>query len=280
LTPEEREAQFEKRWCEGGFNYQYAFADVMESEVANELAADFVRKKIRAKVHNPKVAELLCPKAYPFGAKRLCVDTNYYETFNRKNVSLVDIKSDPIEEMTTDGLRTRSTEFHFDTLVLATGFDAMTGALTNIDIQGHGGISLKEQWRSGAEAYLGLAVAGFPNMFIITGPGSPSVLANMVLCCEQHVEWISRLLAHAKEHGIDCIEADREAQSVWAREVTKSAARTLYPKANSWYVGANVPGKPRVFMPYVDGFNVYSSICEKISSRGYEGFHLSEATKN
>lgn len=280
LTPEEREAQFEKRWREGGFNYQYAFADVMESEVANELAADFVRKKIRAKVHNPKVAELLCPKGYPFGAKRLCVDTNYYETFNRQNVSLVDIKSDPIMEMTTDGLRTRNAEFHFDTLVLATGFDAMTGALTNIEIQGRDGLSLKEQWRSGAEAYLGLAVAGFPNMFIITGPGSPSVLANMVLACEQHVEWINSLLAHAKENGIDRIEADREAQSIWARKVTESAARTLYPRANSWYLGANVPGKPRVFMPYVDGFNVYSSICEKISSKGYEGFHLSEATKN
>ena len=277
MTPEEREAQFEKRWREGGFNYQYAFADVMESEEANELAAEFVRKKIRATVRDLKVAELLCPKGHPFGAKRLCVDTNYYETYNKKNVLLVDIKSDPIVDMTPDGLRTRNAEYHFDTLVLATGFDAMTGALTGIDIRGRNGVSLKEQWRDGAEAYLGLAVAGFPNMFIITGPGSPSVLANMVLACEQHVEWICALLAFAKERAINRIEANHEAQASWARQVTESAARTLYLKADSWYVGANIPGKPRVFMPYVDGFNVYSGICEKIAAKGYEGFHLSQA---
>jgi len=277
LTLEEREAQFEARWREGGFNFQYAFADLMESAEANELAAEFVRKKIRATVRDPRVAELLCPKGHPLGTKRLCVDTNYYETFNRDNVSLVDIKNDPIVAMTPGSLRTRSADHPIDVLVLATGFDAMTGALTRIDIRGRDGATLKEQWCQGAEAYLGVAIAGFPNMFVVTGPGSPSVLANMVLACEQHVEWITDLLDHARSKGIERIEANPQAQKEWARQVTQSAARTLYPKADSWYLGANVPGKPRVFMPYVEGFNVYTGICQKIAAKGYEGFHLTGA---
>ncbi|MDB6084946.1 MAG: cyclohexanone monooxygenase [Gammaproteobacteria bacterium] len=274
LTPAEREAHFEKRWLEGGFNFQYAFADLMVSAEANELAAEFVRNKIRALVRDPKIAELLCPKGYPFGTKRLCVDTNYYETFNRPNVTLVDIKSDPIAEITPRGLRSRSAEYEFDVLVLATGFDAMTGALTSIDIAGRAGRLLKDEWRSGAEAYLGMVIAGFPNLFVITGPGSPSVLANMVLAGEQHVEWISDLLHHSQANGITHIEADDHAQREWAREVTESAERTLYVKAESWYLGANVPGKPRRFLPYVDGFNTYSRICDKIAADGYVGLNL------
>jgi cyclohexanone monooxygenase len=277
LSPEQREAQFEKRWREGGFNYQYAFSDLMDNPDANQLAAEFVRNKIRSIVKDPKTADILCPKDHPFGAKRLCVDTGYYETYNRDNVSLVDIRSDPIAEMTADGLRTRNNSYRFDTLVLATGFDAMTGALTRIDIRGREGISLKEKWRNGPQAYLGLAIAGFPNMFIITGPGSPAVLANMVLAIEQHVEWIGGLLAHAKANAATTIEADGAAQNRWARQVTESANRTLYPKAESWYLGANVPGKPRVFMPYVEGFNVYSRTCERIAAAGYEGFCLAKA---
>ena len=274
LTPAEREAHFEKRWREGGFNFQYAFADVMVSEEANELAAEFVRNKIRSAVRDPKVAELLCPKGYPFGTKRLCVDTNYYETFNRPHVSLVDIKSDPILEITPLGLRTRGAEYEFDVLVLATGFDAMTGALTSIDIAGRAGRLLKDEWRNGAEAYLGMTIAGFPNLFAITGPGSPSVLANMVLAGEQHVEWISELLRYSQANGVACIEADDHAQTQWARQVTESAERTLYVKAESWYLGANVPGKPRRFLPYVDGFNTYSRICDKIAADGYVGLNL------
>jgi cyclohexanone monooxygenase len=277
LTPEEREAKFEARWQEGGFNFQYAFTDLLESAEANELAAEFVRKKIRATVRDLRVAELLCPKGHPLGTKRLCVDTNYYETFNRDNVTLVDIKSDPIETMTPNGLRTRGAEYRFGLLVMATGFDAMTGALTRIDVRGHGGRSLKEQWREEPEAYLGVAVAGFPNMFVVTGPGSPSVLANMVLACEQHVEWIADLMDHARSRGIERIEADARAQKEWAGQVTQSAARTLYPKADSWYLGANIPGKPRVFMPYVEGFNIYTRLCQGIAARGYEGFHLTGA---
>jgi cyclohexanone monooxygenase len=274
LTPAEREAHFEKRWREGGFNFQYAFADVMVSEEANELAAEFVRNKIRSAVRDPKVAELLCPKGYPFGTKRLCVDTNYYETFNRPHVRLVDIKSDPILEIAPLGLRTRGAEYEFDVLVLATGFDAMTGALTSIDIAGRAGRLLKDEWRNGAEAYLGMAIAGFPNLFVITGPGSPSVLANMVLAGEQHVEWISELLRYSQANGIICIEADDHAQTQWAGQVTESAERTLYVKAESWYLGANVPGKPRRFLPYVDGFNTYSRICDKIAADGYVGLNL------
>jgi cyclohexanone monooxygenase len=274
LTPEDRDAQFEKRWQEGGFNYQYAFADVMENAEANEMAAEFVRNKVRATVNDPATAEALCPKTHPFGAKRLCVDTDYYETYNRPNVSLVDIKADPIATMTPQGLRKANTSHDFDTLVLATGFDAMTGALTRIDIRGQGGVLLRDHWHDGAKAYLGLAVAGFPNLFLINGPGSPSVLANMVLACEQHVEWISDLMAHARRHGITVIEADATAQDDWSRQVTESADRTLYTRAASWYLGANVPGKPRVFLPYVDGFSTYSRTCEDIAAAGYRGFHL------
>ena len=279
MTPEQRDAEFEKRWREGGFNYQYAFRDMMDDPVANEMAAEFVRRKIRRTVKDPKTAETLCPKDHPIGTKRLCVDTGYYETFNRPNVALVDIKADPITGFTANALRTGAHSFEIDTLVLATGFDAMTGALTAIDIRGRGGISLKAAWAEGAGAYLGIAVAGFPNMFVITGPGSPSVLANVVLAIEQHVEWLGDLLAHARTRGIAEIEADGEAQKDWMREVSASADRTLYPHANSWYVGANVPGKPRVFLPYVDGFSTYEAQCRKIAAEGYRGFHLLRETE-
>ncbi len=274
LTPEEREVQFEERWQMGGFNYQYAFTDLMVSEEANEIAAEFVRGKIRAIVKDPKTAEILCPKGYPFGAKRLCVDSGYFETYNRDNVSLVDIMDDPIVEFTDSGLRTTKGDHHFETLVLATGFDAMTGALARIDIRGRGRVSLKEQWQNGPQAFLGVAISGFPNMFVITGPGSPSVLANMMLACEQHVEWVAGLIEHAEENHLSEVEADQGAQEDWARNVTESADRTLYVKANSWYLGANVPGKARVFMPYVDGFNTYFQTCEDIASKGYPGFHM------
>jgi cyclohexanone monooxygenase len=277
LSPEQREIEFEKRWQQGGFNFQYAFRDIMESEAANHLAAEFVRRKIREKVRDPKVAELLCPKDHPFGTKRLCVDSGYYETFNRDNVTLVDIRSDPIERFTEQGLRTRDVAYVFDTLVLATGFDAITGALLKIDIIGRDGLSLRKVWADGATAYLGLAVAGFPNLFTINGPGSPSVLANVVLACEQHVEWISDLIAHARTHKIERIEADPAAQQDWARNVAAMAERTLYTKAQSWYLGANVPGKPRLFLSYVNGFKPYSDSCQQIAVNGYVGFRLDAA---
>ncbi|MFT3988877.1 flavin-containing monooxygenase [Aestuariivirga sp.] len=275
LTDEQRETEFEKRWLEGGFNYQYAFIDLMTSEEANELAAEFVRRKIRATVRDAKTAELLCPKNHAFGAKRLCVDTDYYETFNRDNVSLIDLKADPIHDFVSDGIRTVRKCIPLDVLVLATGFDAMTGALSKIDIRGRGGVALKDRWRDGPKAYLGLAAAGFPNLFMITGPGSPSVLANVLVAIEQHVEWISGLLAFARKNKVTVIEADADAQEDWARHVTEGAAKTLYMKANSWYLGANVPGKPRVFMPYADGVSTYGRICSDVAAKGYDGFHLS-----
>ncbi len=274
LSPEQREVEFEKRWQQGGFNCQYAFSDVMESEEANEHASEFVRRKIREKVHDPEVAELLCPKAHPFGSKRLCVDTDYYETFNRANVTLVDIKSAPIESFTADGLHTQNAPYSFDALVLATGFDAMTGALLKINITGRNGHTLRQVWAGGAKAYLGLAVADFPNMFIVTGPGSPSVLANMVLACEQHVEWIADIIKYAQTQGITEIAADKVAQETWSAYVTESADKTLYPHANSWYLGANMPGKPRVFLPYVSGFKAYCDQCEDVANSGYKGFHF------
>ncbi|MBL8711214.1 MAG: NAD(P)/FAD-dependent oxidoreductase [Rhodospirillaceae bacterium] len=274
LSPEDREAAFEKCWQQGGFNIQYFFTDVMESAEANRLAADFVRRKIRATVRDPKVAELLCPRDHPLGAKRLCVDTGYYETYNRDNVTLVDIHGDPIQSITPDGLKTGKASYSFDTLVLATGFDAFTGALQRIEITGRQGRKLSAAWADGATAYLGMAVAGFPNMFIVTGPGSPSVLANVLLAGEQHVEWISTLIDHARAQQIGEIEAEPAAQEGWARQVWQDADRTLYPRAQSWYIGANVPGKPHVFLAYVAGFKAYCDQCDEIARQGYAGFRL------
>ena len=273
-TPAERERELEKRWRLGGFNYQYAFSDALTDPKANEIAAEFVRDKIHARVEDPEVAETLCPRDHPFGTKRLCVDTGYYETYNRDNVTLVDLRRTPILRVERGGLRTSGAEYGLDALVLATGFDAMTGALTSIEIRGPGGTSLKDAWRHGARTYLGLAVAGFPNLFTVTGPGSPSVLTNMMVAIEQHVQWIGACLAYLRERGIARIEASAEAQHAWVEHVNETAERTLYPRADSWYVGANVPGKPRVFLPYVDGLGNYGEICGRVVSRGYEGFTL------
>ena len=273
-TPEERERELEKRWQLGGFNYQYAFADALTDPDANEIAAEFVRDKIRARVKDPEAAEMLCPQDHPFGTKRLCVDTDYYETFNRDNVTLVDLRRTPLARIGRNAVLTSDAEFELDALVLATGFDAMTGALTSIDVRGPGDASLRDEWETGARTYLGLAVAGFPNLFTVTGPGSPSVLANMMVAIEQHVEWIGACLSHLREHRLQRIEACAEAQQAWVEHVNESAKRTLYPRANSWYVGANVPGKARVFMPYVNGVRTYTEICEQVQARGYEGFRL------
>ena len=273
-TPDERERELENRWRLGGFNYQYAFSDALTDPKANEIAAEFVRDKIRACVHDAEVAEILCPRDHPFGTKRLCVDTDYYETFNRENVTLVDLRRTPISNIGRSTVETAAAEYEIDALVLATGFDAMTGALTGIDIRGPGGVSLKDAWEAGARTYLGLAVAGFPNLFMVTGPGSPSVLANMMVAIEQHVQWIGACLSHLRERNVARIEARAEAQQSWVEHVNESAERTLYPRANSWYVGANVPGKARVFMPYVNGVKKYADICEHIAAQDYEGFWL------
>jgi cyclohexanone monooxygenase len=272
---EERRKEFEWRWkgAGGGFRMLRAFNDLMVNRDSNEKVAEFVRGKIRAIVRDPATAELLCPRSdLPFGTKRLCVDTNYYETFNRPNVSLVDVKADPIVQVTPRGLRTGTREFELDMIVFATGFDAMTGAMTSIDIRGRGGVSLREKWDHGPRTYLGLAVAGFPNMFILAGPGSPSVLSNMVHSIELHVEWVTRCIETLRAQGKSRIEAAQASEDQWVAHVNEVADRTLYPQGNSWYVGANTPGKARVFMPYAAGVPAYRKIVDDIAAKDYDGF--------
>jgi len=272
----ERQRDYDAKWAEGGsISFLYSYTDLLVNKASNDTASEFVREKIRGIVRNPAVAEILAPKDHPIGTKRLCLDTNYYETYNRNNVSLVDVKVDPIIEITPTGVRTRDREYGpFDAIAFATGFDAMTGALREIDIRVQDGPVLAEEWHAGPRTNLGLMVAGFPNMFVITGPGSPSVKTQMILAIEQHTDWIADCLAHLRAHGYGRIEADRQAQDAWVQHVNEVADGTLYPLANSWYVGANIPGKPRVFMPYVGGFAGYKRRCDAIAANGYEGFVL------
>jgi cyclohexanone monooxygenase len=272
----EREAIFEDRWSAGGFGMLYAYGDIAINQKANDVAAEFVRQKIRSTVKDPVVAELLCPNDHPIGTKRICADTGYYETFNRPNVTLVSIKGTPIEAITPKGVKVGGKEYEVDCIVYATGFDAMTGALARIDIRGHDGRRLLDDWSAGPRSYLGLGVAGFPNLFTVTGPGSPSVLSNMLTSIEQHVEWISDCIAYVRSKGISLIEPTLAAQNAWVDHVNEVAHMTLYPQANSWYMGANVPGKPRVFMPYVGGVGAYRARCKEVADAGYEGYALIE----
>jgi cation diffusion facilitator CzcD-associated flavoprotein CzcO len=235
-----------------------------------------VRSKIREIVRDPAIAEALIPTSYPIGTKRLCVDTGYFATFNRENVTLIDLRTTPIEAIKPSGVQTSGAEYALDSIVFATGFDAMTGALCNIDIRGRAGIALKQKWSAGPRTYLGLMIAGFPNLFTITGPGSPSVLSNMVVSIEQHVDWIADCLAHLREHRLALIEATTDAENTWVAHVNDVGHQTLFPLANSWYMGANIPGKPRVFMPYIGGVGLYRQKCDEVAAKGYEGFILSE----
>jgi cyclohexanone monooxygenase len=271
----ERERAYEARWQRGGLGFSATFADLLTDQTANDTAAEFFRAKIRGIVRDPAVAERLVPRDYPLGTKRLCVDTDYYATFNRDNVTLVDLRETPIEAITPRGLRTRAAAYEVDSLVFATGFDAMTGALLAIDVRGRGGRSLREAWAEGPRTYLGLAIEGFPNLFTITGPGSPSVLSNMIVSIEQHVDWIADCLAHLRAHGHAVIEPTATAQAAWVEHVQTIGHMTLYPRANSWYMGANVPGKPRVFMPYIGGVGTYRATCDAVAAKSYEGFALS-----
>ncbi|MFP6656305.1 MAG: NAD(P)/FAD-dependent oxidoreductase, partial [Myxococcota bacterium] len=275
VDDEERNAIFEGLWQEGGFKFMYgSFNDVMTNEEANAFGADFIRSKIREIVKDPETAEKLCPKDHTWVSKRPPIDTDYYITFNREDVDLVDIKADPIVEITETGIRTGKGETPVDMIVFATGFDAMTGSLLKIDIRGAGGLTLTEKWSAGPRTYLGLQVAGFPNFFMITGPGSPSVLTNMPVAIEQHVEWISDCIVHMQENGAAKIEARLDAEEAWVEHVNECARHTLYYQAKSWYLGVNIPGKPRVFMPYVGGANVYREKCDAVAAADYEGFDL------
>jgi len=275
-TPEERERLYEAKWEEGGsISFLYSYTDLLTNKEANDTASEFVRNKIRGIVKDPATAELLAPKDHPIGTKRLCLDTNYYEIYNRDNVTLVDARRAPVEEITAKGLRTPDGEYEFDSLVFATGFDAMTGALREIDVHGAGGEKLADKWEGGPRTYLGLMVAGFPNMFVITGPGSPGVKTQMILSIEQHTDWIADCLEKMRAGGFARIEPTEESETKWVEHVNQVADSTLYPLANSWYVGANIPGKPRVFMPYVGGLHVYARKCNEVARKGYEGFALS-----
>lgn len=274
-TPEERESLYEERWQLGGsINFLSAYNDALLNTESNESAAEFVRAKIRSIVKDQKTADLLCPKDHPIGSKRLCVDTDYYETFNRPNLTLVDVRSDPIQEITATGVRTRDTEYEVDTIVFATGFDAMTGALLSIGIQGKDGVHLTDRWSHGPLTYLGIMVAGFPNMFVVTGPGSPSVKANMFVSIEQHVDWIANCLEYMRGRQKSYIEAEEKYEAKWVEHVNEVANGTLYPLADSWYTGANIPGKPRMFMPYVGGVPAYIKKCQEVVANSYEGFRL------
>ncbi|MEO8660016.1 MAG: NAD(P)/FAD-dependent oxidoreductase [Bryobacteraceae bacterium] len=273
--PVELTRAYEERWARGGFSFLGAFGDLLVNKQANETAAEFVRAKIHETVRDPGVAEKLTPKEYPIGAKRMCLDTNYYATFNRENVTLVDVAETPIETITPSGIRTSDREYALDRIVFATGFDAMTGALSRIDIRGRNGLSLKEKWAAGPRAYLGLMISGFPNLFTITGPGSPSVLSNMVLSIEQHVDWIADCIGYIGSRTAGTIEAMLDAETEWVDHVEEVASQTIFPLANSWYVGANVPGKPRMFMPYIGGVGAYRDKCRQVAVDGYEGFIIS-----
>ena len=274
ISEEQRPREYEARWRRGGLGFGFSFTDLLTDERANETAAEFFRDKIRATVRDPKAAEMLAARDYPIGTKRMCVDTNYYDTFNRENVTLVNVRETPIEAITPRGLRTRGAEYRLDAIVFAIGFDAMTGALLNIDIRGRCGERLQRKWAAGPRTYLGLAIAGFPNLFTITGPGSPSVLSNMIVSIEQHVEWITGCIAYLREHGREFIEAAAEAEEAWVTHVNEVGNATLYPRANSWYMGANIPGKPRIFMPYIGGVGSYRLKCDEVAANGYEGFYM------
>lgn len=275
VSREAREERYEAMWQYGSNQgFLTSFNDLLTNQASNDTAADFVRAKIRAIVKDRGVAELLCPIDHPIGAKRLCVGTAYYETYNRANVALVDVRSAPIEEITAKGVKCGGVQYQVDMILFATGFDAMTGALLEIDIRGRNGLALKEKWTAGPTTYLGLMVAAFPNLFLITGPGSPSVKSNMVFSIEQHVDWIADCLKYMHVRGIASIEAETEAESAWVAHVNEVADRTLYPRADSWYTGSNVPGKPRVFMPYVGGIPSYRKICDEVAADDYRGFAL------
>ncbi|WGX96670.1 NAD(P)/FAD-dependent oxidoreductase [Nocardioides sp. L-11A] len=275
VTEEQRREVYELMWEQGGgLAFRAAFADLSTSEDANETAAEFIRDKIRQTVTRPEVAELLVPHDHPYAAKRPPVDIEYYETFNRDDVSLIDVRADPIEAITADGLRTRDRHFTFDDLVLATGFDAVTGALSRIDIRGVRGETLQDAWADGPRTLLGMATAGFPNLFLVNGPGSPAAFTNIALHTEVNVEWLAGLIESATSAGSTWVEPRREAVDGWAETVREAADATLYPRAESWYLGANIPGKPRVFMFYVGGLDRFSALLRQEAAGGYPQFAL------
>ena len=275
----ERRSKYEARWARGGLTFMSVYNNLALDVAANDTAANFVREMIAEIVDDPDTAKLLQPNSHPIGTKRICIDSDYYAAFNRPNVSLVDIRSIGIEQILPRAVRAGGNDYDVDALVLATGFDAMTGSVAKIDIVGRGDKTLNEKWAEGPRTYLGLMSAGFPNLFVITGPGSPSVLSNMIVSIEQHVDWIADCVSYMRDRGLAAMEAERDAEDKWVAHVNEVAHGTLYPQANSWYMGANIPGKPRIFMPYIGGVGVYRQICNEVAAKGYEGFQMTAVAK-
>lgn len=275
VSDEERQAIYQAAWDKGGLQFRATFNDLLRDKEANDTAAEFIKHKIKQVVRDPHTAELLSDIDHPFAAKRPPIDSHYFETYNRDNVSLVDIRRHPILHIDAQGIQTSQAHFPLDVIVFATGFDAMTGSLLRMNITGREGLTLKDAWHAGPRSYLGLQVPGFPNMFTITGPGSPSVLCNLPPQIEQHVNWITDCIAYLHKQGIQQMEADTAASDDWVQQVNDAANETLLPQVrHSWYLGANVPGKPRVFMPYAGGFARYRGICDEVAAQGYKGFLL------
>jgi cyclohexanone monooxygenase len=274
MSPEERFRELDSRWHMGGFAFLGAYADLMATQEANHIAAEYARSEMRKVIKDSKIVDILLPDDHPVGVKRLCLDTHYLETFNEPHVEIVDVRAAPIERITPKGIVAGGKEYEVDAIVFATGFDAMTGAILGVDITGRKAEKLRDKWAAGPRTYLGLGSAGFPNLFFITGPGSPSVLSNMIVSIEQHVDWISDCIQRLTAGNIRSIEATRDAEDQWVEHVNELASQTLYPQANSWYMGANIPGKPRVFMPYTGGVGVYGEKLTAVAGADYEGFAL------
>lgn len=277
VDEDQRQELYTKRWAIGGTGFLGSFNDLLTNADANYTAAEYVRQQIKRVVKDKETAEILCPRSYPIGTKRICIDTGYFETYNRENVKLVDISKKPIQRLVADGIIVDDQLYAFDSIIFATGFDAMTGSIFNVDIKGRDGLALKEKWNAGPKTYLGLMSASFPNLFMITGPGSPSVKSNMIMSIEQHVDLVIETLLSMRRKGLSVVEPELEAENEWVDHVQEVANKTLFPQANSWYMGANIPGKPRLFMPYIGGVGAYREICEEIVANNYRGFKFEKS---
>ena len=278
VDEEQRQQLYSERWTIGGTGFLGSFNDLLTNADANYTAAEFVRQQIKKIVEDQETAEILCPTTYPIGTKRICIDTGYFETYNRKNVKLIDISKRPIQRLVSNGIVANEQLYVFDSIIFATGFDAMTGSLFNVDIKGRKGIALRDKWNAGPKTYLGLMSASFPNLFMITGPGSPSVKSNMIMSIEQHVDLVTDTLLRMRSEGLSVVEPELAAENNWVEHVQEVANKTLFPRANSWYMGANIPGKPRLFMPYIGGVGVYREICEEIVADNYRGFKFEKSS--
>lgn len=276
VTPEERLAEYEARWRSGGLCFYTSFQDLLVSGEANETLADFFREKTRARIKDPKLAEKLIPEGYPILTKRLCADTNYFETFERENVHLVSTKDNGIARITKTGIELMDgTEYPLDVLIFATGFDAITGVLTTMDIKGAGGRTFREAWHDGPRTYMGMMTSGFPNMFVVNGPGSCTGFFNPVLNVEYQGEWLAGLVGHMRNAGTQVVESTPEADDGWSDHLRAVAAPTLFWKSDNWYIGANVAGKPRAMMLYLGGFVAYKEFTRDVANDGYRGLHFS-----